>query len=56
MEIAQVTGASGFVGSALVHHLVGEGRAVRSAYRYDVPSLPAGAQGITNARWSPWKT
>lgn len=46
MEIVLVTGASGFVGSALLHRLAAEGRAVRGASRYDVPTLPAGVQGI----------
>ena len=46
MEIVLVTGASGFVGSSLLHRLAGEGRAVRGAYRHDVPTLPAGVQGI----------
>jgi nucleoside-diphosphate-sugar epimerase len=46
MEIVLVTGASGFVGFALLHRLAGEGRAVRGAFRHDVPTLPAGAQGI----------
>lgn len=46
MEIVLVTGASGFVGSALLHRLAAEGRAVRGASRHDVPTLPARVQGI----------
>lgn len=42
-----VTGASGFVGSAVLHRLDGAGQAVRGAYRHGVPSLPASAQGVS---------
>jgi UDP-glucose 4-epimerase len=42
-----VTGASGFVGSAVLHHLDGAGQAVRGAYRHGVPSLPTSAQGVS---------
>lgn len=41
-----VTGASGFVGSALLHRLASEGQAVRGAYRENVPKLGDGSQGI----------
>jgi nucleoside-diphosphate-sugar epimerase len=47
MEIVLVTGASGFVGSAVLHLLIVKGWAVRGAYRHGVPSiLPAGVHGI----------
>jgi nucleoside-diphosphate-sugar epimerase len=46
MEIVLVTGASGFVGSSVMHRLAGEGRDVLGTYRHDVPTLPAGMQGI----------
>lgn len=41
-----VTGASGFVGSALVQRLAGNRRAVRAAFRREVVPPPAGAQGV----------
>lgn len=41
-----VTGASGFVGAAVLQRLADEGQAARGAYRHDVPPLPAGGQGV----------
>lgn len=41
-----VTGASGFVGAAVLHRLADAGRAVRGAYRRDVPPSPVGEQGV----------
>jgi nucleoside-diphosphate-sugar epimerase len=42
-----VTGASGFVGSALLVHLAAQGSAVRAAYRNDAVSAPAGVQSVS---------
>jgi nucleoside-diphosphate-sugar epimerase len=42
-----VTGASGFVGRALLCHLAAQGNAVRAAYRNDAVSPPAGVQSVS---------
>ncbi|MCA3176064.1 MAG: SDR family oxidoreductase [Burkholderiales bacterium] len=41
-----VTGASGFVGPAVLKHLADQGHEVRGAYRHGVPPSPTGADGI----------
>jgi nucleoside-diphosphate-sugar epimerase len=42
-----VTGATGFVGRALVRRLLADGRAVRAAVRRAPEALPAGAETVT---------
>jgi nucleoside-diphosphate-sugar epimerase len=39
-----LTGASGFVGSALLHRLVATGQGLRASYRVLPPTLPAGVE------------
>jgi nucleoside-diphosphate-sugar epimerase len=41
-----VTGASGFVGRALLCRLAEQGNVVRAAYRHDPVNLPAGVQSV----------
>jgi nucleoside-diphosphate-sugar epimerase len=42
-----VTGATGFVGRALVHRLLADGRSVRAAVRGSSTPLPPGAEAVT---------
>ena len=57
MNLALVTGATGFVGRAVCAHLLGEGWRVRAAVRNSVAVLPAGIEAqltgdITQASWA----
>lgn len=48
-----VTGASGFVGNALIRRLADEGRKLRAAYRNESVNLPAGVQAVFVGDLSP---
>lgn len=48
-----VTGASGFISGALVRCLVGDGRAVRAAFRREAANSPVGVQVVTVGNLDP---
>lgn len=48
-----VTGASGFVGAALLRHLAGDDRVVRAAYRNEAVNLPTGVQAVSSGNLGP---